>query len=109
MSSSDTVANYLMRITQILDQLVTISETMDDIKLVNVALSGLHESWEPFVQGICAQVKLPTFDRLCTNCIEEEARLESRSAKQKGSSDENQALLARASKGTKGSYPKREV
>jgi hypothetical protein len=30
-----------MRITQIRDQLVAIGETVDDIELVNVALSGL--------------------------------------------------------------------
>jgi hypothetical protein len=54
MSSSDTVASYLMRITQIHDQLAAIGEAVDNTELVNVALSGLLKSWEPFVQGICA-------------------------------------------------------
>jgi hypothetical protein len=45
---------------------------------VNVALRGLPRSWEPFVQGICAREKLPGFDRLWTDCIQEETRLESR-------------------------------
>ena len=48
------VASYLMRITQIHDQLVTIGEVVDDTKLVNVALNGFPGTWEPFVQGICA-------------------------------------------------------
>jgi hypothetical protein len=41
MFSSNTVASYLMRITQIRDQLAGIGETVDDVELVNVALSGL--------------------------------------------------------------------
>jgi hypothetical protein len=49
MSKSDTVASYLMRITQIRDQLVAIGEVVDDIELVNVALNGFPGSWEPFV------------------------------------------------------------
>jgi hypothetical protein len=82
---------------------------VDDIELVKVALSGLPESWKPFLQGICAQEKLPTFDRLWTNCIQEEARLECRSGKQKGNSDEYEALVARARKGGKGGSPERGI
>jgi hypothetical protein len=41
MSSSDTIVSYLMRITQIRDQLAAISETVEDVELVNVALRGL--------------------------------------------------------------------
>jgi hypothetical protein len=72
---------------------------------VNVALSGLHESWEPFVQGICAREQLPRFDRLWTDCTEEEAQLESRNDKHKGNSDENQALVAHTRKGRRGGSP----
>jgi hypothetical protein len=50
MSKLDTVASYLMRITQIRDQLVAIGEAVDDTELVNVALNGFLRSWEPFVQ-----------------------------------------------------------
>jgi hypothetical protein len=49
MSSSDTVVSYLMRINQIHDQLATINEELDDDKLVNMALSVLPRSWEPFL------------------------------------------------------------
>jgi hypothetical protein len=55
MSSSDIVVSYLMRITQIRDQLAAIGEVVDDVELVNVALSGLPSSWEPFVQGLCTR------------------------------------------------------
>jgi hypothetical protein len=36
---------------------------------------------------------LPRFDRLWTDCIQEEAQLESRNGKQKRNNDENQALV----------------
>jgi hypothetical protein len=49
MSSEDTVVDYLMKITQIRDQLAAISETFEDVELVNVALRGIPRPWEPFV------------------------------------------------------------
>jgi hypothetical protein len=69
MSKSNTVASYLVRITQICDRLVAIGEAIDDTKLVNVASNGFLGSWKPFVQGICAREKLPPFDRVWINCI----------------------------------------
>jgi hypothetical protein len=95
MTGEDTIVSYLMNITQIQDQLTTIGETMQDVELVNVALRGLPRSWEPFVQGICARDKLPDFDRLWKDCIQEETWLESRDdldGPVKNSSDENRPL-----------------
>jgi hypothetical protein len=54
MSSEDTNVNDLMKIIQIRDELVAISETMQDVELLNVALISLPKYWKPFVQGICA-------------------------------------------------------
>jgi hypothetical protein len=58
-SRYDNVTNYFMRITHVRDQLATIREKTKDAELVNVALNGLPKSWEPFVNGFCAQEKLP--------------------------------------------------
>jgi hypothetical protein len=55
MSSEDTSVSYLMKITHIQDQRATISETVEDVELVNVVLRGLLGSWEPFMQVICAR------------------------------------------------------
>jgi hypothetical protein len=52
MSRSDNVTSYLMRITQVRDQLAAIGEKTEDVELVNVALNGLPKSWEPFVKGV---------------------------------------------------------
>ena len=51
MTKSDNVTNYLMRITQIRDQLAIVGEKTLDEELVNVALNGFTKSWEPFVKG----------------------------------------------------------
>jgi hypothetical protein len=110
MTSEDTIVSYLMKITQIQDQLTTIGETVQDVELVNVALRGLPRSWEPFVQGICARDKFPDFDRLWTDCIQEETQLVSRDDMDgvvKSSSDENQALAAHTRKGRRGSPDRR--
>jgi hypothetical protein len=52
--SEDMILNYLMKITQIQDQLAAIGEIVQNDELVNVALRGLPKSWKPFVQGIYA-------------------------------------------------------
>jgi hypothetical protein len=81
MSKSNTIVNYLMKITQIRDHLVAIGEAVDDTRLVNVALNGFPRSWEPFVQGIYAREKLTPFDKLWIDCIQEEARIKSKNGK----------------------------
>jgi hypothetical protein len=82
MSSSDTVSSYLMKITQIRDQLCTIvGEKVDDAELVNMALNGFPTSWEPFVKGMCAHENLPDFQMLWDDCIQEETLMESKANK----------------------------
>jgi hypothetical protein len=59
MTKSNTITSYLMKITQICDQLVAVGEKVVDEELVNMALNGFLTSWEPFVKGICARENLP--------------------------------------------------
>jgi hypothetical protein len=108
MPKSDTIASYLMRITQIHDQLLAIGETIDDTELVNVALNGFLGSWEPFVMGIYAREKFPPFDRSWIDCIQEEARIESKNGRKRGNDDENQSLVAHARNGKGNNSPGRE-
>jgi hypothetical protein len=61
------------------------------------------------VRGICAQEKLSPFDRLWIDCIQEEARIESKNGKQGSSDDENLALAAHARKGKRNDSPRRGV
>jgi hypothetical protein len=106
MSRSDNVTSYLMRITQIRDQLAAVGEKVTDAELVNTTLNGFSKSWEPFVKGICAREKLPSFEKLWDDFIQEETREESKASRQ-GGSDENLALVSQARKGKgKGSNKK---
>ena len=59
-------------------------------------LNGFPSSWDWFVKGICARKKLPKFDKLWTDCTQEEARLISKM--QKTNDEENIALVAHARK-----------
>ena len=106
MSRSNNVTSYLMRITQVHDQLAAIGEKSEDAKLVNVALNGLPKSWEPFVQRVCARENILDWKRLWDFCIEEETQEESKSNKQ-GGSEENLALVSKTRRGKgKGSSKK---
>ena len=65
---------------------------------MNVALNGIIKSWEPFVKGVCAQKKLPNWERLWDDYIQEEAWDESKACRQ-GDEEENLALVSQAKKG----------
>jgi hypothetical protein len=49
-----------------------IGKIVQDVELVNVALRGILKYWEPLLHGIYSQETVPWFDRLWTNCIQEE-------------------------------------
>jgi hypothetical protein len=69
MTRSDIVTSYLMKITQIHDQLAAVGEKVEDEELVNMGLNGFPASWGPFVRGIWAWENLPDFERLWDDCI----------------------------------------
>jgi hypothetical protein len=89
MNKSETIANYLMRISQIKDPI-------DDADLVTTTLNGFPSAWDPFVQGICSRSKLPKFDKLWLDYTQEESILISKS--QKTNDDENQARATHVKK-----------
>jgi hypothetical protein len=60
MTKSDTITIYLMKVTQIHDQLAAVGEKVEDKDLVNKALNGFSPQWETFVQGFCARENLPS-------------------------------------------------
>jgi hypothetical protein len=84
MTTSDIVTSYLVKITQIHDQLAIIGEKVEDAELVNMALNEFPVSWEPFVKGICARENLLDFERLWDDYIQEETRMESKPDKEDG-------------------------
>jgi hypothetical protein len=90
MTKGDTVAIFFMKISEIKEQLETIGEIMSDRELVLTTLNNLPKHWEPFLQSISGRESLPTFDRLWTDCTQEELRLRNRGVED--SPEENHAL-----------------
>jgi hypothetical protein len=68
-----------MRFSQIKDQLAAIGDPIEDTELVTNQLNGFPSSWDPFVQWICARIKLAKFNKLWLDCTQEESRLISKS------------------------------
>jgi hypothetical protein len=54
MDNSEYVTSYLMRVSQIRDQLAAIGDVISDKELVTTTLNGFLTFWIPFVQGVCA-------------------------------------------------------
>jgi hypothetical protein len=69
MTRLDTITSYLMKITQISNQLPVVGENVEDEKLVNMALNEFSNSRQPFIKGIYARENLPYFETLWDNCI----------------------------------------
>jgi hypothetical protein len=72
---------------------------MSDRELVLTTLNNLPKTWEHFIQSISGREALPTFDRLWTDCTQEELRLRNRGVED--SSKENHALALHTKKGGK--------
>jgi hypothetical protein len=115
MSKSDTINIYLTKVSEIRDQLKAIGDEVPDTELVTISLNGLPISWEPFIQSICGRKKLPKFDHLWSDCVQEETRMLSRKILQKPleeedeeEEEEEQAFATNARKG-KGKLQKKNT
>jgi hypothetical protein len=98
MTKVDTIATFFMRISKIRDQLGAIGETISNRELVMTTLNALPRYWEPFLQSISGRADLPEFDRLWTDCTQEETELIVRGV-QDSHNDENQALSSHTKRG----------
>jgi hypothetical protein len=49
---------------------------VEDRELVSIALNGLAPSWKPFVQGVFAREKLPSYEKLWDNLVQKEIGLD---------------------------------
>ena len=62
--------SYFIRVSQIKEQLEAVEE-VENGEIVMTTLNGLPRSWDSFIQGICARIKLITFSRLWEECSQE--------------------------------------
>jgi hypothetical protein len=75
MQKGETVQEYFSRISQFMEQLEAIDDTLDEDKLIMTALNGLTRPWDAFIQTICARKEKLHFDSLWEECIQEELRV----------------------------------
>jgi hypothetical protein len=75
MAKGEGVIPYLIKITQIRDELATVGEKTKDPELVRIALDGFTKSWDVFVHGVVAREKLLDWQRLWDDFVHEEIRI----------------------------------
>jgi hypothetical protein len=68
------VVTYLTRLTHVRDELGAVGEAIADSDLVRTALNGFSKQWVVFVEGIVAREKLPGWERLWDDFVQEETR-----------------------------------
>ena len=75
---SDSMPKYLMKFTQCRDELGSVRVTVDDEDLVSLALLGLPKSWHSYQDSVNGREKLPGWERLWSNLVQEEIRRNTR-------------------------------
>jgi len=69
---------YLMKFTQYRDELGSVGVTVDDEDLVSLALLGLPKSWHSYQDFVNVREKLPGWERLWSDLVQEEIRRNTR-------------------------------
>ena len=72
MAKREGVVHYLMRLTHIRDELGAVGSKTVDEKLFRIALNGFSKPWDTFVKGVVAREKLPDWQRLWDDFVQEE-------------------------------------
>jgi hypothetical protein len=74
MTKVENVVTYLTRLTQVRDELGDMGEAIVDSDLVRTTLNGVSKQWVVFVEGIVAREKLPGWERLWDDFVQEETQ-----------------------------------
>jgi hypothetical protein len=107
MQKGETIQEYFSRISQFMEQLEAIGDTLDEDELIMTTLNGLTTPWDAFIQTICARKEKLHFDSLWEECVQEEAKVAN--IEEILSRDEDQALAAHTEGRRKRSYFQKET
>jgi hypothetical protein len=88
MNDDDNITSYLVRISQLRDQLQAIEEIISEKELVNIVLNGLPKTWDAFAASMNTRKEYPTFEKLWTSCAQEESRINAKEKSQKKYDDQ---------------------
>ena len=97
MEKGDNIAKYLMKFTQCRDELGSVGVTVDDEELVDLALLGLLNSWHSYQDSVNGGEKLPGWERLWSDLMQEEIRRTTKDGSSSKAPDEENCALDRKS------------
>jgi hypothetical protein len=80
MLKDESVSSFLARFIHIRDEIGAVGEVIMPDSLVRQALHSFTKQWGPFIQGIVARERLPTWERMWDDFAQEEIRLASESS-----------------------------
>ena len=96
----DNMPKYLTRFTECRDELGSVGVTVNDEDLVSLALLGLLKSLHSYQDSVNGREKLPGWERLWSDLVQEEIRRSTRDeSSSKVSDEENCTLAVKAKKG----------
>ena len=70
----DNIPKYLTKFVHCKDELGSVGVTVDDEYLVSLALLGLSKSWHSYEDSVNGREKLPGWERLWLDLVQEEIR-----------------------------------
>jgi hypothetical protein len=97
MNDDDNITSYLVRISQLRDQLQAIEEIISEKELVNIVLNGLPKAWDAFAANMNIRKEYPTFEELWTRCAQEESRISAKEKFQRKDDDQTSQQSSRNS------------
>ena len=100
MEKNDTIPVYLTKFVHCRDELGSVGVSVDEEDLVSLSLLGLSKSWHSYEDSVNGREKLPGWERLWSDLVQEEIRLGTRDgSSSKNEDEENFALALKARKG----------
>ena len=106
MEKDDSIPKYLTKFVHCKDELGSVGVTVDDEDLVSLAFLGLPKSWHSYEDFVNGREKLPGWERLWSDLVQEEIRRGTRDGYSlKNEDEENFTLAAKERKGKGKKFP----
>ena len=102
------IPKYLTKFTQCQDELGSVGITVSEEDMVSLTLLGLPKSWHNYQDSLNGQEKLPDWERLWSDLMQDEIRRNIRDGSSSKTNDEENCTLAIKARKGKGkiSHPK---
>ena len=92
MEKGDSIPKYLTKFFHCEDEIGSVGVTIDEEDLVSLALLGLPKSWHSYEDSVNGQEKLPRWERLWSDIVQEEITRGTRDGSSSKNEDEENAL-----------------